>query len=175
MSVRAGRPARAACVNRAAAMGCQPVGHYVSYGAGNICTAVIFQVEYEPALVKSVFHTGGGGIQVRGTAQAAAFGFQIYDDVSPSDTVYAVITDAVAPCAVHRLAAAQAVGGQRKYQLQSCLGHSRQNIVPVVQIVHFNPPLNQNFNSIYLHYNSFMYMLQVFSFYFIQRSDPIIR
>ena len=105
-------------------------------GPRHIGSAVVFQVENEPALVKPVFHAGDGRVQAGRAAEAAAFCFEIDMDISPRYMVDAVVTDAVAPACIHRLATADAVSGQGKQQLQHALCSTSSQPLSLIYVFH---------------------------------------
>lgn len=116
-------------------------------GPRHIGSAVVFQVENEPALVKPVFHAGDGRVQAGRAAEAAAFCFEIDMDISPRYMVDAVVTDAVAPACIHRLATADAVSGQGKQQLQHTLCSTSSQPLFLIYVFH------KCFHAPFLYYN----------------------
>ena len=144
------------------AFGGQPIGHYMADSACHISSAVVFKVKYQSFFVKAVFHACGGRIQTGRAAQAAAFGFQIYDYVAPCNMMDAVIAYAVASGAVHRLSAAEAVCGQRKNQLQNSLSCAGRFFVLIVNIVHTHPLKRSIKCYIFTLYKFYVYISSVF-------------
>ena len=81
----------------------------MAHGPRCIGPAVILQVKNQPAFIKSVPDAGDGRIEAGRAAQAAAFGFQVYADISPCYVPDTMIAYTVASCTVYRLSAAKAI------------------------------------------------------------------